>query len=351
MKKRAIYLAIILCTCFVTIFTINFFKSHAEGSGFNRNIVVIPTKIIGEYALPPNLLYYAGITDRGLFFKDLSSKTASIFALNEALTSLKIQTLIPSGDSTAKQKVDLGITDTSFYTTNLTSGKLTIISGNTGTRQTFKNFKSKVDQTQLLSDKSLIGRGVSIVKGQLQRNLVKIAYQKSEIEKKYIIKEQIDGFFINDGMLQFDKENALIFYMFFYNGSFMCLDTNLNLLYEKKTIDTISKVTLKTAKLFKNDIKGGETTYTQSTPPKIVNKNFTIYKNQIYVLSRLKADNETSAFENNQIVDVYRVKDGTYNYSFYIPKYKRKRLREFRIKDNFIFALYSTHVVKYQFTK
>lgn len=175
------------------------------------------------------------------------------------------------------------------------------------------------------------------IDGITRRKLKMVDFHGKE-KSSYIPEMQIDGNFCTDGQFRYDRDSKRLVYMFYYRGEFTCLDTNLNVLYQAKTIDTVkhANIHLKTV---------GRLT-TQSTEPKIVNKRISVSNNKLYLNSALKADNESkTAFENNQVFDVYDLNNGQYSGSFYLPKFNKKILTEFKVYNQKIVALYQNTLV------
>ncbi|MCY1525831.1 hypothetical protein D9M68_608260 [compost metagenome] len=227
------------------------------------------------------------------------------------------------------------------------SGRLTTIDISNGFKKSFavNGPAININTSFLLPSNSILARRTLINEKKLSRELIKLNTQNSEVEKSFLLKKQVDGFFCTDGTLKFDAVSAKLFYVYAYRGQFICLDTNLNMLYQAKTIDTIT-----TAKIKINEDKQKNTTsLSQAKPAEIVNRNFLIDKDEIWVLSALKADNEDLFdFKNNSVMDVYHAKNGKYIHSFYIPKYKGIKLRGFYVKDGFLFCIFDHYLVKYR---
>jgi hypothetical protein len=193
---------------------------------------------------------------------------------------------------------------------------------------------------EIIDTNSLIFVSVKKIDSSYLRVLKKVNFQGTELNSFYP-KRQIDGYFCNDGMFKYDMEAKKLIYMYYYRGSLACLDNSLKLIYEINTIDTIrhSKIYLKAKK----------NTITQATPPNIVNKRFCVDQKNIYVHSALKADNESSEdFLNSQTIDVYDLNSGKYKISFHLPKYKRQKLTEFKVKGNHLIALFSNVLAVYK---
>ncbi len=141
--------------------------------------------------------------------------------------------------------------------------------------------------------------------------------------------------------------------MYFYKGEIINLDTNLNLLYKAKTIDTVRHPSIKSG-ILETKTKDGKNNrqLTQLTPPKFVNKFMVTCGEHLYIVSALKADNESnSAHSSNNTIDVYNIHTGNYRYSFYIPKYLGRKLDQFRIKGHVFAAIYGPYLITYEFNE
>ncbi|MNL02491.1 hypothetical protein D3C87_1230000 [compost metagenome] len=245
-----------------------------------------------------------------------------------------------------KKNVNIGIHGINIHVTDNQTGQVTLINKNTYKTTHFKNPETRIDNTNLISDQSLIGRSTIMKDSTAARQLTKLNYLAAVVDRAFLLKKQVDGYFCTDGLLRYDASQFKLIYMYVYRGEFLCLDTNLNLLYKSKTVDTIKTADVTVKKIVKN---GKLVSVTQSKPPKPVNRNFVLYKNLLFMFSTIKADNERDAdFEKNQIIDVYTIDKGKYQYSFYIPKYMGIILRDFRVKDDFMFAIFGSHLLKFK---
>jgi len=160
---------------------------------------------------------------------------------------------------------------------------------------------------------------------------------------KGLLQKQIDGLFCTDGQLIKVPNSNRIFYTYFYRNQFMCADTNLNLLYRGKTIDTNSYAKIKVAKIRSTN------QLTLASPPKIINKHTDVNEKYLFIHSGLKADNETDkVHEESAVIDVYNVKDGKYKLSFYLPNFDGKSLNDFKVYGQSLYALYDHYLYKYQ---
>lgn len=346
MKKSLLIVLSIIFIAFAFIFGIRFFQNDNE-NGFRRNIKAAELKFVNVFRLPPALFYFAGGSATVLYLKDLHNSAAYLYSIDYELSSFKSVDLKLS-EKTAfdKQTVNVGLTDTAFFITKNQSGELTVISKKNHKNYTFKNPGIYIDQTNLIAEDVVVGRSILIEENGPKMKLIKVNYKPGRVAQEFKVEKQKDCFLCADGMLRYDQEKSRLFYMYYYSGEILCLDTNLNLLYRSKTIDTVKIADVKMSKVNKKDMK---TEVSQAKPPKMVNKNFIIYSGCLYVLSVLKADNEAkSMLSRSQVVDVYTAENGKYLYSFYIPKYQGKRLQDFRIKGDLIYGIFDSYLAVYK---
>jgi hypothetical protein len=147
-----------------------------------------------------------------------------------------------------------------------------------------------------------------------------------------------------DGLLHFDKTTGFITYVYYYRNQFICLDTNLNVVYRGHTIDTVvtSKTQVKLSEM--NNVM------TNNAPNHVTNGRSTVSNGYLFVNSKLKSDNEPKdSFSENSVIDIYRLSDGDYRGSFYIPFYKGERMKKFKIINDRLVVIYSSHIVSFLF--
>lgn len=160
---------------------------------------------------------------------------------------------------------------------------------------------------------------------------------------KPILEKQVDGFFCTDGVLIYEKSLNKIVYVYYYRNQFICLDTSLNVLYKGNSIDTntYSKIAVQYIS------KTGETTF--SKPPRQINKNACISDSLLYIRSLLIADNENKKlFKSSSVFDIYSLKNGSYQFSFYIPEIMGEKVKLFKVINKVFVALYDSYIATYQ---
>lgn len=157
-----------------------------------------------------------------------------------------------------------------------------------------------------------------------------------------LLEKQVDGLFCTDGMLHYNKDLAMLVYVYHYRNQFICMDSSLNLLYRGKTIDTISHAKIKVA-----EIKS-ENAITLAAPPLMVNSGSCVSGNWLFVHSKLLAKNENKKiFDSSSVIDVYNLTDGSYKFSLYLLDHEGKKMKEFQVSGNKLIALYDHYILTY----
>ena len=160
-----------------------------------------------------------------------------------------------------------------------------------------------------------------------------------------LIEYHNDAGFSADGMLRYDSSTHRIFYIQFYQNRFLCLDTNLRLIYTGKTIDTTNSNPVLTRHLPTRPNKGS---LMPAVPMHIINRACATDGRYIYIQSTLRADNELATeFEKNAVVDVYNISNGVYRRSFYIPDLHNEKVQNIFIANGILLASYTGYIASF----
>lgn len=178
----------------------------------------------------------------------------------------------------------------------------------------------------IVSSKSIILR---TYQENIQSNiLTKVTFNfRRLLNSANVLQKQVDGFFCTDGSMQIDHQSNRLVYMYFYRNQFICLDTNLQVIYRSKTLDTNSQSKIEVRTVHEQNIL--------ASPPVFVNKFICLSGKTILICSALRADNEDQeAFKNNSVIDVFDSKDGRYRFSFYLPKIHNNKISSFILRES-----------------
>ncbi|MNK11829.1 hypothetical protein D3C87_298780 [compost metagenome] len=181
---------------------------------------------------------------------------------------------------------------------------------------------------------------------QLYKLTVGQGYQRLS---KAILPEAGDIGFATDGNLFYDSISHQVIYVFLNCNQVLHLDTSLNILYRKSTVDTVSNPKIIAKKLLNKDNKAF---YSYTKPTEYVNYTCCLHRGILYVNSLLKADNENiNDFRENSVIDVYAVKNGKYLSSFYLPKYMHEGVKSIEVLDDKILATYQNAIISFSLAK
>lgn len=169
---------------------------------------------------------------------------------------------------------------------------------------------------------------------------------QSQLTLKHdLLKKQIDGKFCVDGIMDYNSDLGRVIYTYYYRNQFLVMDTMLNLIYEGRTIDTVSRAKIKITE-FSNGTK-----QMMGAPPLMVNKRMCTDGNWLLIHSGLLAKNEdVNDFKHSSVIDVYHLNDGSYQFSFYIRDFKTEKLRFFSVNEGQLVALFERHIILYDIT-
>lgn len=350
MIKRIFLLLLIALGAFILFFLVTRIKDDGPKNGFKRTIKTFKFEKPNVFEIPERSFNFVGKPNKDVLLYS-HRHPMKLYKIKDSINTLKsIYIKAPSAfDTNSRYIIMRNGPSSDIYISN-SEGALLIFGNKDIT--SYKIPLKFTDNCTPISNSSIVVRSIEKKEQDKSMSLVKINLSDQPKEsKRYILPKHGDGVFGNDGILRYDKKGLKFIYTFFYLGEFLCLDTNLNLIYKGKTIDTVRSPTLKLGSV-KNKLKNGFSTtgITQITPPHFVNIDFAINNDLLYIISHLRADNESySDFNNNQPIDVYSLKNGKYLYSFYIPKYKELELKKLEIINNQLFGIFGQYLIKYEF--
>lgn len=323
-------------------FLYNSDKANYQHTSFNRNFLHDAIQLTSQLDIQYNSYYLAGATQENIYFGNVTAPWKMLMTNTMLSDSQHVKLQTEGQDDFTFHSIYVTVDSPYFY---LVEGSIpAIFKGNIvdwyGYRHTYGNapfLESKpINETSFVM-RTISSRSKEFTLGK-QMNFhpyVKLA--------PGLLEKQIDGSFCTDGMLHFNKELGMLVYVYYYRNQFICADTSLNLLYRGNTIDTISQAKITVAKI-KSD-----STITLSSPPLTVNNKSCVSGNWLFINSNILAKNEgVKDFEHSSVIDVYNLKDGQYQFSFYLPEHKGKKVREFKVYDYMLIAMYDHYVLKYQ---
>ena len=316
-------------------------KPNLIKNGFSRKFITNPIQLINVANYKTHVTGISGCTANGFYFNNDSA--------NELIVSDSTLNKV----STIKLGFNVGKIGNSFYT--LVDSNNAYINAYNLPEIIRYNLKSKNKTVYFL--KRAFGRSINISSNSfILRSLD--PGKSDEVFKKVLLSDSVkeklsesvigtigDGGLSMDGFLYYDSTTKLLCYTFFYQNGFVCMDTNLNMVYKASTIDTNY-----TPKIIGHRFPNhSNTSYTLAAPPKFISMQGCVFNGHLFLRSGLKADNEKfDKFQNNSVIDIYNLKTGNYQGSFYLPNYENKKLSQFGIFINVLIATYDNYIVAYK---
>lgn len=333
----------VLIVVFIAWFTPN---PTSEKSGFDRKISQTKLKVRGYVQKIPKIWSVAGNYGKYIFFQGISA--SEMYKADTGLNELKIEKLgiVSNENINSSFEIIVDSTKTLIFGKNI---PITFqLSPEGHLLNTYKEPNFIITRVVPIGSGTFICRGFDTTVQKFDQTFVKYNIQTGNyLREKGISEINKDAGISTDGTLQYDSNTNSLIYLSYYRNKIISIDTNLKVNYFSSTIDTISTPRLMTGS---SGNKGNEI-YTISTPTKIVNNEGCVLNGRLYVLSGIKADNQTSdEYITNSVVDVYDLKrKGEYINSFYIPKFKEEKAQHFKVLENAVIVLYSHYIVSYFF--
>jgi len=344
MKNTYVLLTFVLIASASVVIGLHLLSTHhtSGDNGFTR--LFPPQAITSREALDLgyNSYYFAGASSHRLYF---ANSTAPLHLISTSHTL---------ADS---QHIRLSLADTSYRFANprvlVDSPDFYMLDGVRpammhGTTDNWMATREPADtlffsQAAPLSPTSF---AVRVATGSPPRYVLgKITRQAGITLAPDVLVKQVDGLFCVDGMLHYDRELNTVVYVYYYRNEFICMDTSLNIRYRGKTIDTVSHARIKVAEIKKDH------SVTLASPPQVVNKRIALSGQYLFVNSALMATNEDAdLFAMTSVVDVYDLRDGHYQYSFYIPNVGERELSSFDVVGKTVIARFGERVYTFLLT-
>lgn len=347
-KIRPIAIITLLSIILISILYLWSNKGLYKNNNFERNFLKNEPILTYKTILGESDFSIADITSSNIILYEYR-QPYNLLYLNNSLDNIDRVTLpIPHASKKIEGYNTIALTDSSFYLLNGKSFNAFKIS---------KDFKTVISsrvnsqyfyQSLVLKTNTFVFVTTIAENNKYRRILRKVNWRGNELNKYLPIKEK-EGIYSTDGLLAYNKKSNRIAYMYYYKGIFTCLDTNLRILYNAKTIDTIahSNLSIINKTTLVNDKK--HNVGAASTPPKIVNRSIAISDNYIFINSFIKSNSEDLfRFTNNSVIDIYTIETGKYVASFYIPKDEKNKLTEFRVYNDALYAIYKNKIVMYK---
>jgi hypothetical protein len=346
-KKKLIYIPVVMFVAIGVVILLAWSSSNkvSQKNGFNRKVVMEELKIENVCEKKPDIVSVVGSSSGYIYFKTKDPR--KIFRASNDLKESGYVNL----DFISTKKIEYSfnpIIDSPFVYI-LASNIPGVIVGDMNSGKTIStlNFPSTLfTKGIMISPSTFVFRTFNSTKNSLFQTFIKgDPYSGKVINTNDALSGEDDTGIPSDGMLSYDNSTNLISYIQFYNNNIIVMDTNLNIVRSGRTIDT----TFHSATEMGSSSKGGVSSYSNSTPKRFVNWVNCTYKGLLFNNSLLNADNENNdKFLANSAIDIYKLNDGSYKGSIYIPQYQGEKMNHFRVSNDLVIATYKSYIVTYK---
>jgi len=310
-----------------------------EKNGFMRKFVGASLDTMGVMLREKNVTAAIGATEHQIFFQ--TNTPGKLFITDKHLGNEHYFSFDLVPDKKLSSLFFCAIDSPVVYV--FAANVPAVFTGNLNTKSITRHLLPGTIYTRsaVVSPSNFMFRGFDKARGASNQVFLKGGLENNIIQWENGVSEKHnDGGIITDGLLHYDSLTHLLAYINFYRNLFLCLDTNLNLVYKGHTIDTFRTVATRNLP--------GEQRYSGGKPSRLINWENCVADGLLYNNSWIKSDNESiDNFKRNSVIDVYRLSDGQYEKSFYIPAFKGERLYRFWIFGDRIIVLYKHYIVAY----
>jgi hypothetical protein len=346
---KAIMLKIVVTVLFSILIVLGLFlftnRSIHKNNSFVRQFPPHPIVPVDTADVKYNSFYIAGATDEYIYLGNTTSSLLVTILTRDLKGSKQVWLNSPEIEKTKFWSLTIKVDSPYFY---LTDGAVPrIFSGRIDEWQPKRNFYDSAYFVDIepITPKSHAVRSLSASTGEYVLGK-ESQYLSSITLSNDLLEKQVDGRFCVDGMLHYNKTLNRLVYLYYYRNQFIVYDTNLNLDYRGKTIDTISRAQISIARI---SSKNG---FTHSSPPLTVNRQSCTVGNLLLVSSGLMAKNEDQEnFNASSVIDVYDLSKREYKFSFYIPGQNGKKMHDFYVKGNTLIVLTNQYVFTYEIAR
>lgn len=147
-----------------------------------------------------------------------------------------------------------------------------------------------------------------------------------------LLEKQVDGIFDTDGMMLYNSSLDCLIYVYYYRNKYLTISKDLELISERKSIDTVSRAQISVARISQ------ESTF--RTPPLVIHKLAATYQNLLFIYSeRMGKYEDRKMLDHAGIVDVYNLNTGAYVSSLYVYHVEGKKMDALMVYGSKLYTL------------
>lgn len=344
-KLLGIVLLAVMAISVVVLLFVFSEKKMQRNNAFQRRYMPHPIDLVHSFDLEYSSYYFAGIGNGSIYLgnntapllmtvidSNFTASTASVIQLDQmdlSYSSVKIRVVPPNfyvGDGTVPILLQGGLLDWKAVT-----------------RIEGKPFYSEF--IPISPEKGIIKLNDTIT-GETILGLYNL---EDSIAIKYnyrLLEKQVDGIFDTDGRMLFNRDLNKFIYTYYYRNQFIVAEASLVLDYRGKTIDTVSKAQLQIEEdKSKQQVKLGGGSL-------LINRLASTDGAYLYIETpRIGRHEPKDMVKEAAIIDVYNLQNNSYEFSFYLYRYKNKSLRDFWVSDGLLYALQGNYILVYKIDK
>ena len=313
-----------------------------RNNAFIRRYPPHPITKVVEFDLGYNSYYIAGITGDSIYLGNFTAPL-HLLAIDRLLKdSLRHSLKLKDMNKHHFKAVKINVLNKYYY---ISDGRVPII------------YRGKLGDWQadvLMEDKAYFSKIVPVDKNSFvikvrsdltnENELGLLNFKDAFVNlKPEILEKQIEGIFDTDGMLLFNLDLNKVIYVYRYRNQFIVLNEELQIDYKGKTIDTITYAQLNIIKNTSgNQLKLGPNSVT-------VTQNAATSGAYLFLNSdRLGKYEEERMLSQSSIIDVYNLRNSSYEFSFYLYDFQKYKMREFIVQDKNLYMLAGSHLIRYE---
>lgn len=309
---------------------------------FQRRYPKNTAELIKQLDLEYNSFYIAGFNNGRLYLGNYSNPQILV-SFNSSLKNKRIEKIDFDPKNIPFQNVTLSVRGNYFY---LKDGRVpAFFRGSVKDWKISKKLNGMPNFTQAepADSTTILFRNNS---GENLSNVLGVFHSENKNKVRYnrfLLEKQIDGIFDTDGLLMYSEDSEKMIYLYYYRNEFTVAGKDLKIDYTGHTIDTTSK-----AKIKVTAVKGGRGK-TMSAPPLVVNAHGSVFKNLLFVNSRIMGRYENKKrWEHSSVIDLYDFNRHSYLLSFPIYNIEGDKLKSFIVTDTHLYALVGNAVAVYE---
>lgn len=344
-KKKKLFLLASLCVLGIGIVTLLFVfseKKMQRNNAFQRRYIPHPIELAHSLDLEYSSYYFAGIGNGNVYLGNNTAPLLMTVIDSSFKTSATTMIRLDQMDL-PYSSVKIRVVPPNFYVADGTVPILlqgSILDWKAVTKARGKSFYSEF--TPISPERGVI-KSNDTYTGETILGLYDLEDSASIKYNYRLLERQVDGIFDTDGRMLFNRDLNKLIYTYYYRNQFIVTEPSLVLDYRGKTIDTISKVQLQIEEdRSKQQVKLGEGSL-------LINRLASTDGAYLYIETpRIGRHEPKNMVKEAAIIDVYNLQNNSYEFSFYLYRYKNKSLREFWVSGGLLYALQGNYIIIYK---